>query len=141
MNVDKDRFPRWVWLLIGLFAMAILANAINVLVLFEAGLPERYGVVTVIAGMAPVIVYVGVWYDEDRQHYWEHSRLRIAGDVTFLALGTIAGATVALAGIVDTGLPTLVQDLLAMTVGFLAGWVLFYFRNPDLYFADPDQRR
>lgn len=131
--MDKGTLPRWGWLLVGLFAMAILANMINVTVLEPLGLPGEYQVITVITGMAPVLIYVGVWYDDDRQHYWEQSRVRIGGDLLFVLAGAAIGASIALVAIVDFGLPRLAQDVVAMTVGFLLSWGLFWWRNPDLY--------
>ena len=142
MTVDRDRFPRWVWLMLGLFVMAMLANMVNAFVLIPNDIiDQRYAVVTVIAGMAPVIVYVGIWYDDHRRHYWEYHRLKIAGDLTFIVLGTIAGTGFSLIGLAETGLHTIVQDLIGMTIGFLAGWLLFYVRNPDLYFTGEEPAR
>lgn len=138
MNIEKETLPRWGWLMVGLFAMAILSNIINYALLHPHVYPEEYGSVTVIAAMAPVIIYVGIWYDDERQSYWQHSRARIAGDVAFIVLGAIAGAGSTLLAVPGTGL---VQDLAAMSVGFVVGWVLFYVRNPDLYFTDEDERR
>ncbi len=131
--MDTESIPRWGWLLGSLFAASILAQLVNLLVLFPLGLPEAYQVVTMIAAMSPVLIYVGVWYDEDRQHYWEYSRLRIAGDVSFVVLGAVIGSSTVLVAIVGTGLPLLVRDVLAMGGGFLAAWGLFWWRNPDLY--------
>lgn len=132
--MDKETLPRWGWLLIGLFAMAILANMINVLILGEYGLlSEEYQVITVIAAMAPVLIYIGVWHDDDRQYYWEHSRVRIVGDLVFILAGAAIGSAIALVAVVDVGLPRLAQDMVAMVVGFLLAWGTFWWRNPDLY--------
>ena len=133
MNVDKEWLPRWGWLLLGLFAMAIVANVVNVSILGPWGLPEEYYVVTVIAGMGPVLVYIGVWLDEERQHYWEHPRTRILGDLVFVFLGALIGSSIVFVGIAETGLPRLVVDIAAMAGGFMLGWGLFWWRNPEIY--------
>ena len=134
--MDKDRLPRWGWMLLGLFAMSVVSNAINLLFLGPAGLHEQYQVVTVITAMAPVLIYVGVWYDEDRQHYWEYPTARIVGDLVFVLLGAVIGATVALAAGIEVGVPRILLDILAMGGGFLVSWGLFWWRNPDLYFRE-----
>lgn len=85
--MDKETLPRWGWLLLGLFAMAVVANTFNLFVLGPAGVPERYHVVTVITSMAPVLIYIGLWYDDDRQQYWDHSREHIVGDLVFVITG------------------------------------------------------
>ncbi|ELY65328.1 hypothetical protein [Natronococcus jeotgali] len=131
--MDKERLPRWGWLLVGLFAMSVLAQLLNQLVLFPAGLPEAYQSITVITLMSPVLIYVGVWYDDDRQHYWERSRERIVADVAFVLAGAALGSSVALVAIVEFGLPQLAQDLAAMAVGFMLSWGLFWWRNPEVY--------
>ncbi|WP_049922014.1 hypothetical protein [Halopiger djelfimassiliensis] len=131
--MDKETVPRWAWLLVGLFGMAIVANLLNVAVLEPAGLPAEYQVVTVITAMSPVLIYVGVWYDEDRQHYWDRSRAHIAGDLLFVIVGAALGSSIALVAIVDLGLWRFVQDLAAMAAGFMLSWGLFWWRNPDLY--------
>jgi len=131
--MDKETLPRWGWLLLGLFIMAMLANVLNVAVLGPAGLPEAYYVITVITGMAPVLIYIGVWYDEERQHYWEHPRSRIFGDLVFVFLGALIGSSIVFVGIAETGLPRLVVDIAAMAGGFMLGWGLFWWRNPEIY--------
>ncbi|RKD95939.1 hypothetical protein [Halopiger aswanensis] len=130
--MDKERVPRWGWLLIGLFAASIVAQLLNV-ILGQAGLAEEYQVVTVIATMAPVLIYVGVWYDDHRQHYWEYSSARIVGDIAFVLLGAIIGATTVIAVLSGFEIPRYLQDILAMGGGFLVAWLLFWWRNPDLY--------
>ncbi|MFA9425669.1 hypothetical protein [Natronorubrum sp. A-ect3] len=134
--MDKETLPRWGWLLIGLFAMAIIANTLNIVVLGPAGLPEQFQVITVITLMAPVLIYIGVWYDEERQHYWEQSQEHIAGDVLFVFVGAAVGSAIALVAIVDIGLPRLLQDVGAMAAGFMLSWGLFWWRNPSLYRAE-----
>ncbi|WP_293029856.1 hypothetical protein [Natronococcus sp.] len=131
--MDKERLPRWGWLLAGLFVMSILAQILNQLVLFPAGLPEAYQSITVITLMSPVLIYVGVWYDEERQHYWERSQERIVGDLAFVVAGAALGSAIVLVAIVDLGLPQIVQDIVAMAVGFMLSWGLFWWRNPDVY--------
>ncbi|WP_339105651.1 hypothetical protein [Haloterrigena salinisoli] len=131
--MDKETLPRWGWLLLGLFAMAVAANAFNLAVLGPAGVPERYHVVTVITSMAPVLIYVGIWYDEDRQQYWNHSREHIVGDLVFVIMGAAIGAGMVLVAIEGRGLPPFVRDVTAMAVGFMLSWGLFWWRNTDLY--------
>ncbi|WP_255193998.1 hypothetical protein [Natronobeatus ordinarius] len=131
--MDTETLPRWGWLLIGLFIAMIVGQLLNHLLLFPWGLPEAYQVVTIITLMAPVIVYMRVWFDGHRQQYREHSRARIAGDVGFVLLGTIVGSSIALVAVVDTGVPTMLADLIAMAVGFVFAWVLFWWRNVDIY--------
>ncbi|MXV64629.1 hypothetical protein GS429_21635 [Natronorubrum sp. JWXQ-INN-674] len=131
--MDKERLPRWGWLLIGLFAMAITANLLNFFVFEPAGLPSDYQVITVITSMAPVLIYIGVWYDEDRQQYWDHSREHIVGDVLFVVVGAAIGSAIALVAIVDFDFPQILQDVVGMAAGFMLSWGLFWWRNPDLY--------
>ena len=131
--MDKETLPRWGWLVIGLFGMAMVAFVINSAVLGPAGLPESYHVITVITGMAPVLIYVGVWYDEERQAYWEHTRGHIVGDLAFVVAGAAIGSAVALVAVIDLGLPRIVQEIVAMVGGFMLSWGLFWWRNPDLY--------
>lgn len=133
MNVDKEWLPRWGWLLLGLFLASMAVNVLNVYVFGPLGLPEEYYVAPIVAAMAPVLIYVGVWYDEDRQHYWERSLAWIVGDLAFVVVGTALGAAFALVLVIDAGLTDIVRDLIAMVVGFVAGWALFYWRNPDVY--------
>ncbi|MFC3957423.1 hypothetical protein [Halovivax cerinus] len=141
MNLDPDRLPRWGWMTAGLVVMALVSNVLNVLVFYPLGLPVAYSAVTVIASMAPVIVYVDVWHDEDKRSYWSHDRLRVASDVVFVVLGTLVGASIVLLSLAETGLPRLPTELLAMLAGLLAGWALFYVRNSDLYFQTGDDGR
>ncbi|RQG92091.1 hypothetical protein [Natrarchaeobius chitinivorans] len=137
--MDKERLPRWGWLLVGLFGMTILANAINVIVFEPAGLSEEYRVVTVIAGMSLVLIYVGVWYDDDRQGYWEYRWERIVGDVVFVLVGAVTASSLAIVAISDFGFSQIVQDIVAMISGFVLAWGLFWWRNPELY-RDDDGR-
>lgn len=131
--MDRDTLPRWGWLLGGLFVAAILANLVNVLVLGPAGLPEEYYVLSVITAMAPVLIYVGVWYDEERRGYWEHSRGRIVADAVFVVLGAAVGSSIALVLVLGSGLPWILEELVAMGAGFALGWGLFWWRNPEIY--------
>ncbi|WP_440763389.1 hypothetical protein [Natronorubrum sp. DTA7] len=131
--MDKERLPRWGWLLIGLFAMAIVANTLNIAVLGPAGLPEQYHVITIITSMAPVLIYIGIWYDEERQEYWEQPREHIAGDLVFIVTGAAIGSAIVLVPIVDLGLPRIVQDIIAMAAGFMLSWGLFWWRNTEVY--------
>ena len=137
--MDKETLPRWGWLLLGLFAMAFVANAVNLFVLAPAGVTERYHVITVIASMAPVLIYIGIWYDDDRQQYWEHARAHILGDLTFIVVGAAMGAGIALVATEGVGLSPLLEEVVAMGVGFALAWGLFWFRNADLY-RDLDRR-
>lgn len=134
--MDKARLPRWAWLMVGLFLAVLGSNLLNLLVLVPAVLPETYRSITVIAAMAPVLIYVGVWYDEERQPYWTQSRAKIVGDVLFVVTGAILGSAIALVALVGIGLPSTVLDILAMTAGFLLAWGLFWWRNPTLYDVD-----
>ncbi|WP_255170668.1 hypothetical protein [Natrononativus amylolyticus] len=135
--MDKESLPRWGWLLIGLILASILANLVNWLVLFPLGLPDAYQVVTIITAMSPVLVYIGFWYDDDRSHYWEHSRAHIAGDIAFVLVGAALGSSMALVLIADAGLPTLVTDMIAMALGFIVAWGLFWWRNTEFFGGDP----
>ena len=137
--MDKEQVPRWGWLMIGLFLAALIANLVNWFVLMPAGLPDAYRSMTVITTMSPVLIYVGVWYDEDRQQYWRHSRARIAGDVLFVLSGAALGSAIALVAVDGLGIPGFFRDILAMGAGFLLAWGLFWWRNPDLYDADLDR--
>ncbi|WP_254766558.1 hypothetical protein [Salinilacihabitans rarus] len=127
--MDRESLPRWAWLLLGLLVAAAASSTINWLL--DVALEWR--VVTTIAFMSPVLVYVGVWYDEDRRSYWEHSRARIVGDALFVVVASALGAGIALALVLDTGLNQLLRDVVAMIVGFTLGWGLFWWRNPELY--------
>ncbi|TYT61941.1 hypothetical protein [Natrialba swarupiae] len=138
--MDKDRLPRWGWMLVALFSVTILANMLNVVVLGPAGLAEEYHVVTVIAAMALVLIYVGVWYDEERQEYWEFRTERIVGDVIFVVVGAIVGSGLAIVSIGEFGFSRLLQDVLAMVSGFVVAWGLFWWRNPELYRSEDDGR-
>ncbi|ELY54002.1 hypothetical protein [Natronolimnohabitans innermongolicus] len=131
--MDKETLPRWGWLLVGLFAMAILANSINLLVLGPAGLEPEYQVITVITSMAPVLIYIGVWYDEERQVYWENSREHMIGDLIFIVVGAAMGSAIALVPLVDAGVTDLIRDIVAMGAGFMLSWGLFWWRNTELY--------
>ncbi|ELZ11498.1 hypothetical protein [Natrialba aegyptia] len=137
--MDKETLPRWGWLLVGLFVAAMTANLFNLLVLGRAGFPEEYRVITVITAMAPVLIYVGVWYDEERQQYWEQSRAHIVGDVVFLLSGAAIGSAIAIVAVADFGLRQFLQDILAMVTGFMLAWGLFWWRNPALYRSETDQ--
>ncbi|MWV40348.1 hypothetical protein [Natrialba sp. INN-245] len=138
--MEKDRLPRWGWMLVALFSVTILANMLNVVVLGPAGLAEEYHVVTVIAAMALVLIYVGVWYDEERQEYWEFRTERIVGDVIFVVVGAIVGSGLAIVSIGEFGFSRLLQDVLAMVSGFVVAWGLFWWRNPELYRSEDDGR-
>lgn len=139
--MDKETLPRWGWLLVGLFVAAMSAQLLNAFVLEPIGLPEPYRVATVITFMSPILIYVGIWYDEDRQGYWERSRAWIAGDVAFVLSGAALGSSLAIVAVVDTGLPLIARDVLAMGAGFLLSWGLFWWRNPELYRDDGDRER
>ncbi|MFC4542575.1 hypothetical protein ACFO5R_11660 [Halosolutus amylolyticus] len=134
--MDKESVPQWGWLLLGLFAASMVAQLINVFVL---SLPEDYQTITIIAAMSPVLIYVGVWYDEDRSHYWENSREHIAGDVLFVVSGAAIGSAIALVVIVDLGVGRFVQDIIGMAAGFLLSWGLFWWRNPEVYRTEADR--
>ncbi|SEW16919.1 hypothetical protein [Natrinema salifodinae] len=130
--MDRERLPRWGWLLVGLFVAALSANLLN-LVLVPTVLPDAYRTITVITAMAPVLIYIGVWYDEDRRHYWEQSRARIVGDVLYVVSGAALGSALALVAVVDLGISQFLQEVTAMATGFLLAWGLFWWRNPDMY--------
>ena len=134
--MDKERLPRWAWLMIGLFLAVLVSNLLNLVVLVPAVFPETYRSITVIAAMAPVLIYVGIWYDEERQPYWSQSQAKIVGDVLFVVTGAILGAAIVLAALVGVGLPGTLLDILAMSAGFLLAWGLFWWRNPTLYDVD-----
>lgn len=137
--MDKDTLPRWGWLLAALFTAAITAGIVNAALLRPIGLPPAYDVVTTITLMGPVLIYVGLWYDEDREAYWEGSRAKIVGDVLFVVVGGLLGAAFAIAALIDVGLPRLATDVIAMLAGFLAAWALFWWRNTGIY-RDDDSR-
>lgn len=138
--MDKDTLPRWGWLLAALFAAAITAGITNAALFRPIGLPPAYDVVTTITLMAPVLIYVSLWYDEDRQAYWEASRAKVVGDVLFVLVGALLGAGFAIAALVDVGLPRLATDVIAMLAGFLLAWGLFWWRNTELYRGNDDSR-
>ncbi|WP_170831066.1 hypothetical protein [Natronobacterium texcoconense] len=135
--MDKDRLPRWGWLLVGLFVASMGAQFVNAFVFAPAGLAEEYWVITVITAMAPVLIYLGIWYDDDRQHYWEYPRERIVGDLAFVLMGAAVGSALALVAIIDFDIPRLLREVVSMGVGFLFSWALFWWRNPDLYGVGP----
>ncbi|WP_049928193.1 hypothetical protein [Halopiger goleimassiliensis] len=132
--MDKETVPRTGWLLVGLLAATILASVVNA-ILSQYGFSEEYHAITVITAMAPVLIYVGVWYDDDRQHYWEHSTIRILGDLVFVLLGALAGSALVLLALLGT-LPWILEEIVAMAGGFAFGWGLFWWRNPELYRED-----
>lgn len=134
--MDKERLPRWGWLLLGLVVASFVASIINLVL----GVTDDFSVVTIVALMSPVLIFVGVWYDEDKRAYWEHSDAHVVGDVLFVVVGTALGAGLALVMILDFDLPQLAQDVVAMITGFLFGWALFWWRNTDLY-REGDGRR
>lgn len=136
--MDKERLPRWGWLLVGLFLASLVSSLLNLIVV-PALFPAAYQSLTTITIMAPVLIYVGVWYDEDRQQYWRHSRSRIASDLLFVVTGAALGAAIALVALVDLGLSGFVADILAMATGFLLAWGVFWWRNPELYSDDSDR--
>ncbi|MCU4974379.1 hypothetical protein OB955_16775 [Halobacteria archaeon AArc-m2/3/4] len=131
--MDKESLPRWAWLLAALIVAAIVSQLINLVLLHPIGLSEEFEVVTTITLMSPVLIYVGIWYDEHRQEYWERSRGQIAGDVLFVLVGALLGSATVLAMIVDTGWSRLILDIVAMFAGFVTGWALFWWRNTELY--------
>lgn len=137
--MDKERLPRWAWLMVGLFLAVLVSNLLNLLVLVPAVLPETYRSITVIAAMAPALIYVGIWYDEERQSYWTQSRTKIAGDVLFVVTGAVLGSAIALVALVGVGIPGAVLDIIAMSTGFLLSWGLFWWRNTELYADDFDR--
>lgn len=134
--MDKERLPRWGWLLLGLVVASFVASILNLVL----GVTDDFSVVTIVALMSPVLIFVGVWYDEDKRTYWEHSDAHVVGDVLFVVVGTALGAGLALVMILDFDLPQLAQDVVAMITGFLFGWALFWWRNTDLY-REGDGRR
>lgn len=138
--MDKERLPQWGWLLLGLFAIAVFAQLLNAFVLGRIGLPPEYYVVTLIAGMSLVVIYVSVWYEDDRAAYWEGSRASYFGDVFFVVLGSAIAAGFAVAVTLEIGLGRLIRELLGMIAGFVTAWGLFYWRNTGLYRTDDDSR-
>jgi len=138
--MDKERLPRWGWLMVGLFLAVLVANLLNLLVLVPAVFPEAYRSVTVITTMSPVLIYVGIWYDEDRRRYWTNSRAKIAGDVLFVVTGAALGSAITLVAIVGSRLPDFLSDIVAMGVGFLpCRGGCFWWRNQGLYADEPDR--
>ncbi|APX97927.1 MULTISPECIES: hypothetical protein [Natronorubrum] len=131
--MDKESLPRWGWLLIGLFGMVLVAELLNFYVFRPAGVPQSFEVIPIITAMAPVLIFIGPWYDEERQHYWEQSQAHIVGDLLFVLVGAALGSAIVLAAIVTIGLPRIVQDILAMGGGFMLSWGLFWWRNTALY--------
>ena len=131
--MDKSSLPQWGWLLIGLFVAAILAQLINLTILAPLGVPESYWVITTTALMVPVLVYIGVWYEDDRQEYWEHSTGRIAGDLLFVVTGATLSAAMILVVLVEMDLSRLLTEITAIIIGFVGGWAVFWWRNLDLY--------
>ncbi len=134
--MDKDSLPRWAWLLAALLVTAFVAQLINAI----AGVSPDWQVVMVVSLMAPVLIYVGIWYNEDRQHYWEHSRGKIGGDIVFIIVGTGLGAGIGVAATIDFIGTQIIRDVLAMGTGFVFGWSLFWWRNTELYGSDDTQR-
>lgn len=131
--MDKESLPRWAWLLLALMAAAFVAALINFTLLRPSGLAQEYEVVTTITLMAPILIYVGIWYDEHRQSYWEHSRAKIFGDVVFVFAGAMIGSATVLAMIAGFDLSRFLTDVIAMVGGFLLAWGLFWWRNTELY--------
>lgn len=129
--MDTDSVPRWGWLALALVVASVASQLLNFLVLFPLGLPEYYGAVTNVAAMAPVLVYVGFWFDEEKQSYWDRSRARLAGDLFFVVFGATLGAAVALVALEDVITSELFRDVPALLAGFVAAYVLFWWRNPD----------
>ncbi|MFP8889642.1 hypothetical protein ACLI4U_07705 [Natrialbaceae archaeon A-CW2] len=127
--MDKDSLPQWAWLLLSLMAAAVFANAIAL----GFGVSEDWQIAVVVTVMSPVLIYVGVWYEEERQHYWEQARAKIFGDLLFLLTGAAIGSGIAIALTLDLIGTRIVRDIIAMIGGFLAGWLLFWWRNPSLY--------
>lgn len=131
--MDKERLPQWGWLLLGLFVAAMGSNLLNALVLHPIGLPFEYFVVVLITAMSLVAIYVNVWYNDDRAEYWERSRLQFAGDIFFVSMGAIIASGFAIAITLEAGLSQIPRELVAMIAGFLTAWLMFYWRNLDLY--------
>ncbi|MCU4751898.1 hypothetical protein OB919_07865 [Halobacteria archaeon AArc-curdl1] len=127
--MDKDSLPQWAWLLLALMAAAVFANAIAL----GLGISEDWQVAVVVTAMSPVLIYVGVWYEKERQHYWEQSRAKIVGDLLFLLTGAAIGSGIAIALTLDLIGNRILRDIIAMIGGFLTGWLLFWWRNPSLY--------
>ncbi|GAB3036822.1 hypothetical protein [Natronobiforma cellulositropha] len=134
--MDKETLPRWGWLLLGLIAAAFIAGMFNFTVLRPRGLAEEFEVVTTITLMAPILIYVGLWYDEHRQPYWEQSRAHIVGDVVFVLAGALTGSAAVVAMIGGFDLSRIITDILAMVGGFLFAWGLFWWRNTEIYSTD-----
>ena len=130
--MDKQSIPQWGWLLLALSVAAIFATIVSALL----GVSEDWQIVIVVTVMAPVLVYIGVWYEEERQHYWEQSTEKIVGDAIFVLIGTGLGAGIAVALSIDLIDSRFLRDLFAMIPGFLSGWALFWWRNPALYRPD-----
>ncbi|MCU4926232.1 hypothetical protein OB905_09580 [Halobacteria archaeon AArc-dxtr1] len=133
--MDKERLPQWAWLLLGLFVTALVANTIYISVLEPIGLSPDYLVVILISSMSLVVIYLGVWYNEERSAYWERPKAAMFGDVTFVLVGAVTVSALVISIGLDRGLSQLPRELLAMIAGFATAWVLFYWRNPDLYGA------
>lgn len=131
--MDPESLPRWAWLVLALLVAAVASTVVNAAALFPLGLPAAYQSITTITFMAPVVIYVGVWHDDDRRQYWERSRQHVLGDLVFVASGALLASATVLVVIVDVGLPQLAIDMAAMLAGFVAAWVLFWWRNPDIY--------
>ncbi len=127
--MEKSKYPQWMWLLLALTVAAIVATFVSAVLQVS----DDWQIAIVVTMMAPVLIYVGVWYEEDRQHYWDHPRSKILGDVVFVVIGTGLGAGMAVALTIDLIDSRFVRDIVAMVPGFLAGWVLFWWRNPTLY--------
>lgn len=131
--MDLESVPRWAYLLGALFLAAVLASVTNAILVETFQIDEAFRVITVIAMMTPIVIYAGIWFDESRHEYWERSRQHMVGDVAFMLAAAIAGSTMVIIALVDLGLGRLVREIAAMLVGLGSAWVLFYWRNIDIY--------
>jgi len=136
--MDKERLPRWGWLMVGLFLAVLVANLLNLLVLVPAVFPEAYRSVTVITTMSPVLIYVGIWYDEDRRRYWTNSRAKIAGDVLFVVTGRHWGRRSRSWRSSVPGSPTFCR-ISSRWASASSRRGLFWWRNQGLYADEPDR--
>lgn len=138
--MDKERLPSWAWMLVGLLVAAFAGQLVYALVLFPMGVGAEFMVIPLIGTMSIVVVYIHVWYEEENQYYWEHSRAKIAGDVGFVIAGAVLGASMALVGI--SGLVGgIIADVVSMFAGFILAWGMMWWRNPGLYSPGGDGDR
>jgi len=130
--MNKQSLPQWGWLLIALMITALLANIISV----ALGVSVDWQIAVVVTMMAPALIYVGVWYEPDRAHYWDAPNAKIFGDLLFVLIGAAIGSGLAIALTIDLVDTRFIRDILAMLGGFILGWVLFWWRNPEIYRPD-----